>query len=75
MRATVKMIDQLGHACTSATIDGFHFKGQFFPNENLIFCGREFEFTKEWEGVYSTMIDGNYHFFSQDALIIQEKKP
>lgn len=70
MTATIKSKSELRGSCTAETSEGFHFIGQFFPKESLMFCGQTVEFEKAFLGVYAAKINGEYHFFSEDAIII-----
>lgn len=71
MKATIKTKEEIIESCVVRTSDGFHFKGQYFPNENLEFCGLEVE-GELWSSglVLECEIAGEWHFFSVDALHI-----
>ena len=68
-KAIIKTEKEINNSCSSKTNEGFHFKGQFFPNEMLKFCGREVE-GEFWKSnlVLECKIDDEWHFFSVDAL-------
>lgn len=68
MIATIKTESELRESCTAETSEGFHLKHQYFPKESLRFCGQMLEFELAFLGVYACKIDGEYHFFSQNAL-------
>lgn len=71
MTATIKTEIQMKESCTCETSEGFHFKYQHFPKEAMGFCGKTFEFELAFMGVYACKVGGEYHFFSEDALIIK----
>lgn len=69
-RGTIKNREQLQEASTSYIDgEGWHFKGQFFPEESLKYSGQTYEFNREWRCCWSTIINGEYHFFAEDAII------
>lgn len=50
---------------------GWVLKGQYFPIENLIFSGKEIDvepLNKNFPFCYCSNIDGEWHFFSVDAI-------
>ena len=63
---TKELLDQIA---SSSSKDGWHLKGQFFPIENSNLIGREFEFTKQWLFCWTTIIDGEYRFISEEAIV------
>lgn len=70
MKAIIKNKKQLDD--TNGAIfngEGWHLKGQFFPIEGLQFSGKTFEFEKIFKDCYGTVIEGVWHFFSEQALI------
>jgi len=51
--------------------EGWLLKGQFFPTENLELSGKTFEFTKQWNFCWTTVINGQYRFISEEAIIFE----
>ena len=71
-KAIIKTEKEINDSCTSKTKEGFHFRGQFFPNELLNLCGLEVE-GELWASklVLECKINNEWHFFSVDSLKIQ----
>ena len=73
IKAIIKTEQQIKECCSVQTKDGFLFDGQFFPNENLIFCGLEIEGNLWKSGiVLECKINNEWHFLSIDALNFSE---
>lgn len=69
IKAIIKTEQQIMKSCSVQTKEGFHFKGQFFPNENLRFCGLTVEGELWASGiVLECKLNNEWHFFSIDAL-------
>lgn len=72
MLATIKSAEDISKAALNRDPNGgYHMRGQYFPDENLVHCGRQIEVSPWKSGfVYESYFDGEWHFFSKDALII-----
>jgi len=67
----IKTKEQLGefHSCFNG--EGWLLKAQFFPKENLELSGKTLEFTKQWNSCWTTVINGEYRFISEEAIIFE----
>lgn len=47
---------------------GWVLPGQYFPEANIKFAGREVLVIEQWKNVWATKLEDDWHFFSKDAL-------
>lgn len=71
--ATIKYRHQIEDIAMCFSGGGWILKGQFFWEENLELSGKEFEFEKAFRYCWAAIIDGEWRYFSEEALIFDKK--
>ncbi|MGG7470800.1 hypothetical protein ACVVIH_20610 [Chryseobacterium arthrosphaerae] len=69
-KARIKTEKEIQAICLDTDVNGYHLKGQFFPNECFQYSNTIIEIVDRFSNniVCACIIDSEYHFFSVDAL-------
>lgn len=69
-RARIKTKREIESICLDRDVNGYHLRGQFFCNDSFELSNKVIDVVSIWSNkiVCDCLIDGEYRFFSVDAL-------